>query len=158
FRVSQIPDGGSFAHGDAAALAWDIRHEVRQAESVSKIDLSACTHIKPYATACLCAIGLTGRRLGREVEIIPPENQSCRDHLARLGLPGFFKCDWTLAGEVRDTNIQASHVEWPPGDESDRIMEVLAPRANLPSGIFSEMVSGLDEIILNALTHSGSPI
>src|SRR5690606_17590150 len=49
-------------------------------------------------------------------------------------------------------------VAWPPGNEGERIVEILAPRAQLPPGIFAMMVDSLDEIIRNALTHADSPI
>lgn len=157
FRVSAIPDAGEFADGDSAALAWDILRRTATHNRPDVLDLSECTHLKPYAIACLCGLGELARRNGTPIRVVPPQNESCREHLGRIGLPDFFQHEWARSA-ARDTNIIANCVSWPPGNESERIVEVLAPRAQLSPGMFSMMVDCLDEIIRNALTHADSPI
>jgi len=100
---------------------------------------------------------LLGRHNGRSIKVIEPNDLSCANHLARLGLPDFFDCDWTTI-EQRDSNLRICQVTWPPGNEATRIIELLAPRADLSPGTFPAMVESLDEVICNALTHAASPI
>lgn len=94
---------------------------------------------------------------GVETNIIPPEDPACAAHLSRLGVPAFFAGDWA-SSQPRDSNFTVRRVGWPPEHEAEKIVELLAPRIGLPSGVFPQMVSGLDEIIDNALTHAESPI
>lgn len=152
-----MPDAGEFADGDSAALAWDILRRTAAHDLPSTLDLTQCAHLKPYAIACLCALGELARRNGEPITVIPPMDIACRQHLARIGLPDFFDGEWSK-GWARDTNITARCVAWPPGNEGERIVEVLAPRAQLSAGMFATMVDCLDEIIRNALTHADSPI
>lgn len=157
FRVCAMPDAGEFADGNSAALAWDILHRTAAHRVPETLDLSVCVHLKPYAIACLCGLAEMAKNSGASVQIVPPTNEGCSAHLARLGLPSFFSGEWATSAP-RDTNISIKRVSWPPGNEGERIVEVLAPRANLAPGVFPRMVEGLDEIILNALTHAASPI
>lgn len=157
FRVSRFPDAGEFADGNAAALAWDILKRAAAHNLPSTLDLTECTHLKPYAIACLCGLGELARRRENPIRVIPPSSESCREHLGRIGLPTFFEGEWPR-GAARDTNITARCVAWPPSNEGERIVEILAPRAQLPAGMFASMVDSLDEIIRNALTHAESPI
>lgn len=155
FRVSSMPDAGEFADGDAAALAWDILQRTAAHDLPATLDLTHCAHLKPYSIACLCALGELARRNGKPITAIPPKDNACLEHLGRIGLPEFFDGEWSK-GNARDTNITARCVAWPPGNEGERIVEVLAPRAQLSAGMFATMVDCLDEIIRNALTHADS--
>ena len=157
FIVSSLPDNGGFSDGNSAALAWDIIHKAGTHSTPDVINLSKCVHLKPYAIACLCAMSLKAQVNEKQIRIVPPENVDCASHLARLGVPGFFTGEWNNSDSCK-TNITVKHVEWPPESEGERIVDVLAPRTDLPPGVFPRMVEGLDEIVLNALTHSGSPI
>lgn len=121
------------------------------------VDLSGCNHLKPYTVACLCGLAELAKSNGSSVELIPPKNTECAEHLRRLGVQSFFSQE-EGAETHRDTNIPANRVKWPPGDEGERILEVLAPRADLAAGMFSHMAGCLDEVILNGLTHAESPI
>lgn len=157
FKVCSIPDGGNFADGNSAALAWDILHRAANHRVPETVDLSVCSHLKPYAIACLCGLAELAKAHGREIEIIPPADKGCADHLARLGVPEFFSGDWA-SSQPRATNIAVARVGWPLNNQGERIVEVLAPRISLSAGMFPRMVSGLDEIMTNALTHASSPI
>lgn len=157
FKVSCLPDGGEFADGNNAALAWDVLRRTADHSVPDTLDLSACVHLKPYALACLCALAELAREHNQPIELVRPTNSECAEHLQRLGMFGFF-IDAGETPPARSTNITVKRVSWSPGNEGERIVEVLAPRANLPAGMFPRMVEGLDEIILNALTHAESPI
>lgn len=157
FVVSRLPDVGGFADGDGAALCWDVLHRTAAHAIPEVIDLTGCVHFKPYALACLCGLGELGRRSGRPVQVIRPTDAKLNGHLARIGFPAFFATDWEQQ-EARDTNLCVTLVQWPPASQGERVIEVLAPRCDLPPGVFPQMVAGIDEVILNALTHADSPI
>lgn len=157
FKVDPRPDGGQFADGDSAALAWDVLQQTGRHRITDVIDLSGCVHLKPYALACLCALGELGRHNGRPITLIEPGHEDCKSHLARLGVPSFFDGDWESM-EPRESNLQIRRVEWPPGPTATEIVDLLAPRQDLPAGVYPEMVESLDEVITNALTHAESPV
>jgi len=98
-----------------------------------------------------------GKHNGRPINIIKPSDGKCADHLARLGLPNFFECDWG-AGEPRESNLPICRVSWPPGNKATDIIEFLAPCAELPPGVFAQIDGSLDEVIRNALSHAVSPV
>lgn len=157
FQVDQRPDGGEFAAGDHASLKWDILRRAGSHELPDKIDLSSTKHLKPYSIACLGAMAELARETSKKVHIDPPVDQDCFDHLTRLGLPGFFDHEWSNQSQ-RETNLPLRRVNWPPGDEGEQIVELLAPRAQLPAGVFPTMAGHLDEVIRNALSHAQSKI
>lgn len=157
FKVDPRPDGGQFADGNGAALAWDVLSRAGRHTIPDVLDLSGCVHLKPYALACLCGLGELARHNGRTISVIQPSDDRCADHLARLGVPEFFDCEWATLDQ-RESNLRARRVGWPPRGAATEIVELLAPRAQLPPGTFPRMVESLDEIIRNALTHAASPI
>jgi hypothetical protein len=151
------PDRGGFAEGDDAALAWDVLKYAGSHQDVDVIDMSNCVHLKPYALACLCALAAENREAGRPVTAVPPKQSDCAEHFKRLGLPSFFNGPWQ-SDQPRESNLPISIVDWPPGDSGDQILELLAPRTELATGVRADLVGSLDEVILNALTHSGWPV
>lgn len=157
FVVSSLPDGGKFADGDDAALCWDVLNRTAAHGVPSILDLSECVHLKPYGLACLCALAELGRRDGHAVEVIPPKDANFNAHLSRIGFPAFFDCEWAQQG-ARDTNLCVTRIEWPPASQGERVVDLLAPRVGLPPGVFPRMVAGIDEVVLNALTHADSPV
>jgi len=158
FSVSAKADGGEFVDGDSAALAWDVLRRTADHQTADVIDLSHCPHLKPYAIACLCGLAELARADRRPTRIVPPIDAGCAAHLARLGVPAFFEPEGWGAEPAWGTNVAVRRVTWPPGNEGERIVEVLSSRAELPAGVFPNMVELLDEIIRNALTHAESPI
>lgn len=157
FKVDPRPDGGEFAGGKGASLAWDVLHRTGKHKLPDSIDLSGCRHLKPYSLACLCALGELGQHNGRPVRIVKPDDPECADHLARLGVPGFFVGGWN-ALPSRSSNLPIRRVAWPPHSTAEEIVEFLAPRTDQAPGVFPKMVESLDEVISNALTHAASPI
>lgn len=155
--LKDFPDGGEFADGNGAALAWDVLHRVGEQDVPDVIDFADCPHLKPYSIACLCALGELGKLRGTPVEARPPKDPSFRQHLSRMGVANFLPGDWGFEVE-RATNIVVKRVQWPVGTEGERIVELLAARNALPGNVFPRMVECLEEIIDNALTHAESPI
>lgn len=156
-HIDERPDRGDFGKGDDAALAWDILKCAGSHQDVDIVDMSNCVHLKPYALACLCALAADKREAGRPVSAVPPKNSDCAEHFMRLGLPSFFEGPWQ-SHQSRESNLPISIVDWPPGDRGDQIVELLAPRTELGPGVRADLVGSLDEVILNALTHSGWPV
>ena len=155
FRVS-ARDKGDFVTG---RLAWDVLRTtaVHRQDLPDAIDLSDCEHLKPYSVACIAALGIAARRAGRNLPLVLPQNHACRDHLLRLGLTQWFAAEGQLP--VRDTNIPIEHLTGRPGAFSDRAMEVWAKQmGDLPVNMRRDFATHLDELILNALGHSYSPI
>jgi hypothetical protein len=158
FRVSALPDGGDFGQGANAPLAFDILKRTATHAVPDVIDLSACTHLKPYAISCLCGLGILARSRGKDVSLILPENGGCKEHLCRLDLPRWFTCGPIPSVVQRTSNLPIEHVTWPPGQAAERIIDMIAPQAQLGAGVSPRMKESLDEIITNALTHAESPI
>lgn len=158
FRVDQRADRGDFAAGDSAGLAWDVLRQTANHTLFDEIDLSDCPHLKPYAIACLCGLGLLVRNNGGGVRLTLPTDGGCRDHLCRLQMPAWFNCGPLPEVIQRATNLPLEQVKWPASGAAERIIEMLAPRAQLPPAVSPRMMESLDEIIHNALTHAHSPI
>lgn len=158
FKVDPRPDGGEFANGNSAALAWDVLQRTGKHRIPDIVDLSGCHHLKPYSLACLCGLGELGKHNNRPIRVIQPEDEGCADHLARLGVPNFFdECTWKTQ-PPRESNLPVRRVTWPPHNAAGEIIELLVSVNDLPPGIFPTMVESLDEVIRNALTHAVSPI
>lgn len=159
FTPDPRPDGGDFAKGDGhAALAYDIIKFAGGHRVPDRIDLSRCVHFKPYALACLCGIGALARTQGKEVELVLPTSTDCCEHLCRLEVPTWFKCGPLPAVVQRPTNLALEQLSWPVRNSAEKIIELLAPRAQLSPGISGKLMASLDEIAENALTHAESPI
>ena len=157
FKVDPRPDGGEFVNGNSAALAWDVLQRTGKHKIPDVIDLSGCLHLKPYSLACLCGLGELGKHNNRPIQAIQPEDEECANHLARLGVPDFFECNWKTQVQ-RDSNLPVRRVTWPPHNAAREIIELLVSVTDLPPGIFPTMVESLDEVIRNALTHAVSPV
>lgn len=157
FKVNRLPDKGDFSSGDQAALAWDVLKRVGGHDIPTTIDLSDCVHFKPYALACLAAIGVLGERENRSVRLLPPNDKGCAEHLARLGLHRFFDNDFREVSP-RETNFGIRLVRWPPGDAGYEFVRFLASQVPLIPGMESGLVDAVEEVMLNALTHARSPI
>lgn len=151
-------DAGNFAQGQ---VAWDVLNAVRQHAHtpLAKIDLSECIHLKPYSVATLAAIGVA-RTSATPLALALPNSAECSDHLHRLGLPTLLGVpDAGLNADVRDTNVPAQQIQSGPGAFSSRALSVWETQlGGLDPGIASALADHLDEVILNALAHSGSRI
>jgi hypothetical protein len=154
-KVSSLPDAGDFRSG---RLAWDVlRATSTHAQQLpGEVDLTDCVMLKPYSIACLAALGAKG---GRAPRLVLPSEEACRDHVLRVGLSTFFADDpGAKQPEVRPTNVVTRQVADRPGIVSNEIIAVLSDNMHLAVNTPRELANHLDEIILNAVTHSGSAI
>lgn len=155
FHVSEKPDAGDFRDG---RLAWDIlrvtaRHDKQLPTCV---DLSKAPHLKPYAVAALYAVAL--RQDGGSVEIIRPDNQILDEHLSRIGLYHAYGIEQS-GTRVRETNVPVRQLKDGPATFSSEAMDIWDRELNgTAPGLKLRLADHLDEIILNSLHHSESPI
>lgn len=138
-------------------LAWDVLRETAMHNRViiDRIDLTDCVMLKPYAVACLAALG--AKRPG-QIELVLPQDAACAEHLARMELPQWFRCDRAPGVATRGTNVVARQLKEHPGVFSDEVINVLSKELSLSVNIGRELSTHLDEVIINALTHAKSPI
>lgn len=159
--LSDYPDAGDFR---GWRLAFDVltaagKHE---REVPRQIDMSRSTHLKPYSLACLAALGAIG---GHAIELIVPEDEGCRTHISRVGLPEFFRCQMS-ASVPRTTSVRIVHL--PHGsrpneefaDDLAGFFEHHMAQAStaLPANGRAILAENISELIHNALTHAHSPI
>lgn len=147
-------DAGDFANG---RIAWDVLRSAGAHDGglPEEIDLSGTRMLRPYAVACLAAMGAAA---GRQARLVLPTDTRCREHLIRMGLPSWFS-GHSEEHVGRATNIVVEQVQ--DRSESDfagRVIEVLTEELGLSVGLASDLANHLDEVVLNALTHSDSTI
>jgi hypothetical protein len=143
-------------------IFWSLFHDVaslvHDSRPIDVLDFGSAVHLKPYAVALAIAIA---KRLGTPaLRIEPPADATARSHLIRLGVPSVFDVDWGNA-ELRATNIPLKIVtDRPSPDFSFRTAEMLAAEflGGLSAGTIARIADSIDEVVLNALAHSESPI
>lgn len=147
-------DAGDFVNG---RLAWDILNATasHNRELPQTVDLRSCVMLKPYAVACLAAIGAK-QKCG--AELLLPDDACCAEHLIRINLPRWFRPMVLPAVEPRPTNVVADQVFDRSGDFSDQVVRSLAGELSLAVNVARDLASHLDEVVLNALTHAESPV
>lgn len=154
--TASAADAGDFLNG---RVAWDILNQTAVHETYipPKIDLSHCNHLKPYSVACLAALGARGNR---EIPLVLPESLQCREHLGRLGLYGWFQPELPPEVEIRDTNVPVQQLLTRPGNFAGRVMGIWAREMGGTFAVNQQRTFSdhLDEMILNALGHSESPV
>ena len=153
FTVSSA-DAGDFPRG---RVAWDVLHATAQHRTrlPDQIDLSGCVMLKPYAVACLAALGA---RAAQPIAVVLPRDQGCAEHLSRLRLGAWLKGAWDERVEARSTNIVAKQLDARPGDISGEVIRALTGGLELSANVAQLLANHLDEVLLNALTHADSPI
>jgi hypothetical protein len=151
-------DKGDFEKGK---LAWDVlRMTGNHNRSLpTLIDLSQCMHLKSYSLACIAAVGARG---GKEIHLVLPENPTCREHCLRHGVHKWFNISpsETVSAKRRSIPIQQLRIPDGPGDFSRKAMAVWKAELGnqLSVGLEPTLQSHLDELIMNALGHSNSPV
>ncbi len=153
FKVSYMPDAGDFAEG---RLAWDVLHKTsnHSNSTLTCIDLFDVVHLKPYALASLYSLGLCAKQ---PINLIPPRDKDCHEHLVRIGFCNLEMDQNELP--VRDTNIRIRQLETEPGAFSADVFELWSRElGGMPPGIASSLADHLDEVILNAIQHADSTI
>ncbi len=148
-----------FAEG---RILWDLFRETAswfgQVRQIHELDFSAAVNLKPYAVALVVALA---KRLGVPgLAIMPPDDPMVQAHLIRLGVPAALGVDWGVAGRKPSNASLAILTERPSSDFSYGIASLLAEEipGGLPAGITARIADSVDEVILNALAHSESPI
>jgi hypothetical protein len=155
--VVSSSDRGDFVGGK---LAWDVLRRTAQHRSdlPNEIDLGLCLHLKPYSVACLVALGAKG---ANNIHLKLPNDANCREHLIRLGLPKWFRCDVPNEEVVqRPTNVLIKQLMGSgAGDFADLAMDVWERElGGLSVGKRAEFSTHIDEVILNALGHAASAV
>jgi len=152
-RVSEA-DAGDFR---GERLAWDVLHAAGAHEQTlpSRVDLTQTVMLKPYAIACLIALGA---KADGQASLAPPLDQRCADYLTGLRLDRWFTGVQSGEAEARDSTIVADQLRHPAGDFADRVINGLARHLNYAVNVSRELANHLDELVLNALTHAESPI
>ncbi|HTL30158.1 MAG TPA: hypothetical protein VL282_13090, partial [Tepidisphaeraceae bacterium] len=116
-------------------------------------------HLKAYSLACIAAIGARG---GKQIHLVLPKNPNCREHCLRHGLPKWFNTAESekVSTKRRSIPIQQLQINDGPGDFSRKAMAVWKEELDnqLSVGLEPALQSHLDELIMNALGHSNSPV
>jgi len=149
-------DAGDFWN---QAILWDVvklpsRHKKNPATAV---DLSKCTHLKPYSLACLAAVGAS---TGGEAQLVLPHDGNCREHVIRAGLHQWFQVTAVPEVHAKQTNVPIRQLTAGPGSFANEAMEIWAKQLQeqLSPGILPKLENHLDEMIYNALGHSESEV
>jgi hypothetical protein len=156
-----IPDRTNSDFG-GGHIRWSLLRSVatwvRESRRMDTLDFAGVVHLKPYAVALVVA---AARRLGAaHLQVLPPADANTRDHLIRLGVPAALSADWGSAG-LRASNVPLKIVtDRPAPDFSYRTAERLAVQfpGGLSAGLTARIADSIDEVVLNALAHSESPI
>lgn len=157
FRVSEA-DAGDFPKG---RLAWDVlnRTACHEQSLPEEIDLSNCVMLKPYTLACLAALAAKSIARDSHCRLVLPRDSDCSDHCLRLGLHKWFDAPQVQSPEPRTTNVALRQLQGQPGgDFSNSVVELLVEKSSLPAGVLPRIETHLDEVVLNAVTHSESEV
>ena len=159
--VFTVPDlsNSDFATGK---ISWTyfrtIAEWIRDQRRIDVLDLRGAKHMKPYVVALTAAVC---RKLGTERLVqLGPDDESVLDHLSRLGFQQAIGVK-SQPNEKRDTNIPLEVLtERPSEGFSWSVAEKLIDEfpGGISAGLKQEIANGIDEMILNALTHSESSV
>ena len=165
FVVCTATHADDFANGK---VAWDVLNATgrHKQSSYDELDLSACIHVKPYSLACLAALGLKGKIGGTSPRLVLPSDTKCREYVRRMGLTRLVgtRGQEDDSGEVGpDEPTSTSHVLLqqllkPDSSFSDSAVALLTDRRQLAASVAAALATHIDELVQNALAHSGSPI
>lgn len=140
------------------SLLRSVATWVHESRRIDILDFTSVLHLKPYAVALAVSVA---KHLGTtSLQVRPPTNADARDHLIRLGVPAALGADWGDAA-LRPSNVPLKIVsDRPAPDFSYRAAELLAAEfpGGLSAGVTARIADSIDEVVLNALAHSESPI
>jgi len=140
------------------SLLRDVATWVQQGRRIDLLNFAPVLHLKPYAVAL--AVGAAKRLGSTDLQVIPPQDIAAKNHLIRLGVPAALGVDWGAA-DVRGSNLPLEIVtQRPSSDFSYHAASLLAEEfpGGLPAGMTARIADSVDEVILNAMAHSESPI
>jgi hypothetical protein len=163
-RVLAAPElsNSDFCRGQ---MAWSF---IKSAASlldagghVDIIDLSKARHLKPYQVAIVAAIVRLNQRLRHDACYQEPQDDDVLAHLERLRLPDIIAGDNASPAPVRPTNLPIQIVEGRQADSfgwdaAQMLCQELG--RDLPGGLLNSIAASIDEMVLNAATHSDSEI
>jgi len=146
----------------AGRIAWEMLQSAATLRMnggvVDLIDLSDVRHMRPYGVAIVAAMAELSRLQGNPVTYLEPRDEAIRAHLTRLGLP-------TIVGQRDPTRVTPRTTNLPIRIEKTRsdntgseVAEMLVRELgyDLPGGLEYQIAENIDEMVLNALTHSES--
>lgn len=143
-------------------IPWTLFHDtvlaVRRGRPIERLNLSSAIHLKPFVLALIAA--LCRKLQSSNLQVDWPEDEEARNHLARLGFPTILGVDGPTATQ-RATNVSLEVLKTRPSDGfSYALTELLAAEFSqgLQPGMIPSISNHIDEMILNALTHSESEI
>lgn len=148
-------DAGDFAHGK---VLWSVLNTLRDAKRspVTSVGLADLLLTHPYSTAAIAAIGLLSKR---KALLELPDTQDARDFILRSGLAAFFVVQEGVELSPSPRIVRVRNLEQRDPAFADEVVEVWdSELGGLPVAFGSELANHLDEMILNALAHSDSPI
>lgn len=148
-------DAGDFLGGK---IIWSALNALRPAKSAapSEVDLSDLLLVRPYAVTAIAALGCLGKRRAR---LIIPQTQDSRDYVIRSEVAAFFDGDDRGALSPSPRVVPVRQLLTPSSTFADEVTMVWEREfGGLPPGLRPRLANHLDEMIRNALAHSGSSI
>lgn len=131
---------------------------IRENRAITCLDLRNAKHMKPYVVALTAAVC---KKLGTDSLLqLGPDDDTVLGHLTRLGFQEAIGVK-SLSCKQRDTNIPLEILTDRPSEAfSWAVAEKLIDEfpGGISAGLKQEIANGIDEMILNALTHSDSSI
>lgn len=160
--VPELSNSNFFRGGIACPTIRSAASLLAAAGSIEVIDLSKVRFMRPYQVAIVAALAEDQHLRGGALSYLPPEDDRAREHLVRLGLPGIIlRTSDDGSVEQRTTNLPIRVLVGRPdlsfGWETTRVLTGGLGR-DLPAGLECEIAEGIDEMVLNAATHSDSQI
>jgi len=148
-----------------AKIAWPTINSaaavLADAGSIGCIDLSKVRHMRPYQVAIAAALAEDHHIRGRPLGYQPPDDDSVREHLERLGLPGIVLQQPGDPATTRSTNLpiqvlRGRATESFGWDTTEALIREL--EFDLAAGLQASIAEGINEMVLNAASHSDSAI
>lgn len=159
--VPELSNSNFFGGGIACPTIRSAASLLAAAGSIEVIDLSKVRFMRPYQVAIVAALAEAQHIRGGAPSYLPPEDDRAREHLVRLGLPEIILRTSDGAVEQRTTNLPIRVLVGRPdlsfGWETTRVLTGGLGR-DLPAGLEPEIAANIDEMVLNAATHSDSKI
>lgn len=162
-RSLHVPELAN-SHFSTGGIAWEMLQSAaslrKNGGAVDLIDLSDVRHMKPYGVAIVAAMAELSSLQGNPVTYLEPRDEQIRDHLTRLGLPAIVgQCD-PMRVAPRPTNLPIRIEKTRSDNTGFEVAEMLVRELgyDLPGGLEYQIAENIDEMVLNALTHSESEV
>jgi len=162
-RSLHIPELAN-SHFSTGGIAWEMLQSAaslrKNGGEVDLIDLSDVRHMKPYGVAIVAAMAELSSLQGNPVTYLEPRDEQMRDHLTRLGLPAIVGQRDPTRVAPRTTNLPIRIEKTRSDNTGSEVAEMLVRELgyDLPGGLEYQIAENIDEMVLNALTHSESEV